>query len=58
MVTIRRLTKNYGISKSSAHRILTEGPEFYVYTVTIEPKLREEPKSKQKTLVNWISNNF
>ena len=58
MVTTRCLANNYGISKSSAHRILMEDLELYAYNVTIEPKLMEEHKNKRKEFVNWIDNNF
>ena len=58
MITTLRLAKNYGISKSSAHRMLTEDLELYAYKVTIEPKLTEEHKNKRKKFVNCIGNNF
>ncbi|CAF2764913.1 unnamed protein product [Rotaria sp. Silwood2] len=58
MVTTRYLAKKYGISKSSAHRILTEDLELYAYKMTIEPKLTEIQKNKRKKFVNWIGNNF
>ncbi|CAF2082310.1 unnamed protein product [Rotaria magnacalcarata] len=52
MVTTRRLATDYGISKSSAHRILTEDLKLYAYKMTIEPKLTEELKNKRKQFVN------
>ncbi|CAF1658569.1 unnamed protein product [Rotaria magnacalcarata] len=58
MVTTRRLATDYGISKSSAHRILTEDLKLYAYKMTIEPKLTEELKNKRKKFVNWIGNNI
>jgi len=58
MVTTRGLAKEYGISKSSAHRILTKDLKLYAYKMTIEPKLTEEQKNKRKKIVNWIGNNF
>ncbi|CAF2886452.1 unnamed protein product [Rotaria sp. Silwood2] len=58
MVTTRRLAKKYGISKSSAHRILTEDLELYAHKMTIKPKVTEVQKNKRKKFVNWIGNNF
>jgi transposase len=58
MVLARRSAKEYGISKSSAHRILTEDLGLHVYKMTIEPKLTEEQKNKRKKFVNWVGNNF
>ncbi|CAF1504295.1 unnamed protein product [Adineta ricciae] len=57
-VSARDLAKDYGISKSSAHRILTEDLGLYAYKVQIEPKLTDEQKKKRKKFVNWIDNNF
>jgi hypothetical protein len=48
MVLSLRFAKEYGISKSSAHRILTEDLGLHVYKMTIEPKLTEEQKNKRK----------
>ncbi|CAF2102922.1 unnamed protein product, partial [Rotaria magnacalcarata] len=58
MVTTRRLATDYGISKSSAHRILTEDLKLYAYNMTIEPKLTEEHKNKRKRFVYRIGNNI
>jgi hypothetical protein len=52
------LAKEYGISKSSAHRLLTEDLGLHAYKLTIEPKLTEEQKNKRKKFVNWIDHNF
>jgi response regulator of citrate/malate metabolism len=42
MVSVRRLAKEYGISKSSAHRILEDDLKLHAYKMIIEPKLTEE----------------
>jgi transposase len=52
MVLIRRLAKEYDISKSSAHQILKEDLELHAYKMTIEPKVTEEPKKRTKKFVN------
>jgi hypothetical protein len=44
-------TSNYGISKSSAHRILREDLKLHAYKIAIEPKLTEEHKNKRKNLL-------
>ena len=51
IVSARRLAKEYGISKSSAHRILTEDLGIYAYKMSIKPKLREEQKTSEKNLL-------
>ncbi len=48
IASARRLAKEYGISKSSAHRILTEDLELHAYKMIIEPKLTEEQKTNEK----------
>jgi hypothetical protein len=58
VVSVRRVAKKYGISKSSAHRLLTEDLRLHAYKMTIEPKLTEEQKTKRKKFVNWIGHNF
>ncbi|CAF0849042.1 unnamed protein product [Adineta ricciae] len=58
MVSVRSLTKDYPISKSSVHRILREDLKLHAYKMTVEPKITEEPKTKRKKFVNWVGNNF
>jgi hypothetical protein len=58
MVSVRCLANEYGISKSSAHRILKEDLELHAYKMTIKPKLTDERKSKRKKFINWVGNNF
>jgi hypothetical protein len=58
MVSVRRLAKEYGIFKSSAHRILVDDLKPHAYKMTIEPKLTEEHKNKRKKFVNLVGNNF
>ncbi len=56
MVSARRLAKEYGISKSSAHRILVKDLGPHAYKMTIEPKLTGEQKNKRKIFVHWVGN--
>ncbi len=58
LVSVRSLAKEYGMSKSSAHRILKEDLELYPYKMIIQPKLTDEHKIKRKKFANWIFNNF
>jgi len=58
LISVRSLAKKYGISKSSAHRILKEDLELYPYKMIIEPKLTDEHKIKRKKFANWVFNNF
>jgi len=58
MVSVRRLAKDYSISKSCAHRILKDDLKLYAYKMRIEPKLTEEHKNKRKKFVNWVRHNF
>ena len=51
MVSARGLAKDYGIFKSSTHRILAEDLGLYAYKVQIEPKLAQEQKKKIRLLV-------
>jgi hypothetical protein len=58
LISVRSLAKEYGISKSSVHRILKEDLKLYPYKMMIEPKLTDEHKIKRKKFANWIFNNF
>jgi hypothetical protein len=58
LVSVRSLAKEYGMSKSSAHRILKEDVELYPYKMIIKLKLTNEHKIKQKKVANWIFNDF
>ncbi|CAF3420632.1 unnamed protein product [Rotaria socialis] len=58
IVSVRSLAKQYGISKSSAHRILKEDLELHVYKKKIEPRLTDEHKHKRKQFGNWVGHNF
>ncbi|CAM4834960.1 unnamed protein product [Rotaria magnacalcarata] len=59
MVTTRRLTTDYGISKSSAHRILTEDLKLYAYKIKIEPKLTDGAKPHIHHLTHkWCRDKF
>ena len=48
MMSARSLAKEYNISRSSAHCILTEDLKFHAYKVTIEPRRNNEQKDKRK----------
>jgi transposase len=58
MVSVRRLAKEYNISKSNAHRILKEDLGLHTYKMTMEPRLTDEHKNKRKKIINWIVKNF
>ena len=58
MVSARSLTKDYGISKSSAHRILKEDMKLFPYKLRIEPKLTVEHDNKRKKFVNSVGHSF
>ncbi|CAF1415797.1 unnamed protein product [Adineta ricciae] len=57
-VSARSSANDYGISKSSVHRILTGDLGLYAYKVRSGPKLTDQQRKKRKEFVNWIDNSF
>lgn len=57
-VSVRILSRELKISKTTAHRILKKDLGCKAYKKTIKPLLTDDHKMKRKQFVNWIRTNF
>ena len=57
-VSSRKLALEFGMSRTSARRILRDDLGCRPYKCTIEPALTDEHKEKRKKFANWIRTNF
>jgi hypothetical protein len=58
LVSGRSLAKEYGMPKSSGHRIMKEELVLYPYKMIIKLKLTDEHNMKRKKFVNWDFESF
>ncbi|CAF4456917.1 unnamed protein product, partial [Didymodactylos carnosus] len=57
-VSIRKLSIELDISKTSVHRILKTDLGYRAYKTTVELLLTDDRKIKRKKFANWIRTNF
>ena len=57
-VSIRKLSRELNISRTSVRRILKDDLALRPYKKIVESRLTDEHKKKRKTFSNWIRTNF
>jgi inhibitor of nuclear factor kappa-B kinase subunit alpha len=57
-MSVRKLSNELNISRTSIHRILTDDLGYYPYKKVIEPFLTDAHKAKRKKFANWVRTNF